>query len=320
MNRDAEELLRESLSRVTTDARLPAGIAQRVRDRAGQHRRQARLTWYAGAAGVTAAAVAVAVTLTGGPAATSAAGGGVPHVSADAFVVSHVTSALAAPRQAGDVVYTHSTEAGGLQVTGWYGQTAYRTELTSGANSRNQDIGYKLSGSKYLVTTVYYPGRAWWQRLVSGPLPAAPSVDEQMALVTCNISRSAVLAHFEWSSFIHDMLTCGSFTTVGHAAIDGVRVLKLAGHTKPTSSASATAGVKATTSFAETLWVNASTYLPVQLIWTMNSSTSHQSLGHTSHQAGANTVQTDFQWLPPTAANLAELAVNIPQGFRKISQ
>jgi len=47
-----------------------------------------------------------------------------------------------------------------------------------------------------------------------------------------------------------------------------------------------------------TLWVNPATYLPMRL------------------EAGG--LQTDFQWLPPTPANLAMLNMPAPAGFHQV--
>jgi len=82
-------------------------------------------------------------------------------------------------------------------------------------------------------------------------------------------------------------LSCGWLKAAGTGQADGVSAVKLTG----------TAGGVATT-----IWVNASTYLPVRIttIWP------------------TYVQQEDTQWLPPTAANLAKLVPPIPAGFKHV--
>jgi hypothetical protein len=58
--------------------------------------------------------------------------------------------------------------------------------------------------------------------------------------------------------------------------------------------------IKITGDSGITLWVSPSTYLPVRLV------------------LGKSVRQTDFQWLVPTPANLAQLKVQVPPGFRQV--
>ena len=50
------------------------------------------------------------------------------------------------------------------------------------------------------------------------------------------------------------------------------------------------------------LWVNPATYLPVRAIFGL----------------GQGRAQTDFRWLAPDQASLAQLGVPVPAGFRQI--
>ena len=52
----------------------------------------------------------------------------------------------------------------------------------------------------------------------------------------------------------------------------------------------------------DTLWVNPAGYLPVRVMLTLR----------------AIQIQTDFSWLAPTPANLAQLNVTVPAGFRQV--
>jgi hypothetical protein len=85
-----------------------------------------------------------------------------------------------------------------------------------------------------------------------------------------------------WPGFIRSQLACGAYTIVGHQVIDGIDAIKLAGSTPGWI----------------TLWVDPATYLPIQVT------------------DGA--VQSEFQWLPASAANLAQLNVVVPAGFQQV--
>lgn len=86
-----------------------------------------------------------------------------------------------------------------------------------------------------------------------------------------------------WPAFIRYELGCGEFREVGRQRVDGVEAVKLTG------------------SNGTTAWVNPSTYLPVRVI-----------------VGGLKPTQIDFRWLTPTRANLAQLTVRVPSGFRKV--
>jgi hypothetical protein len=87
----------------------------------------------------------------------------------------------------------------------------------------------------------------------------------------------------DWPAQIRSSLSAGIYRVAGHQLVDGVKTIKLTeGPTLPSL----------------TLWVSPVTYLPVRII--------------------SGPVQTDFQWLPPTPANLALLGLRAPAGFRQV--
>ncbi len=88
-----------------------------------------------------------------------------------------------------------------------------------------------------------------------------------------------------WPATIRAELTCGRFTLDGRQQVDGVNALRITG-----------------TSPALTLWVDPASYLPVRI--TMN---------------GPAPSQTDFRWLSPTSARLAQLGLQIPAHFRQVA-
>jgi hypothetical protein len=88
-------------------------------------------------------------------------------------------------------------------------------------------------------------------------------------------------------------VSCGTLAVAGRQRVDAVTAIKLT--SRPGSVIS------------ETVWVSPGTYLPVRVV-----------IGPASGRQGP--WQTaDITWLPPTAQNLARLAVPIPAGFRRIS-
>jgi hypothetical protein len=84
-----------------------------------------------------------------------------------------------------------------------------------------------------------------------------------------------------WPDFIRAQLACGAYTVVGKQAVGGVNAIEITG-----------------SSGHLRLWVNSATYLPMRL-----------------EEAG---LQTDFQWLPATPANLAMLKLPVPPGFHQV--
>src|ERR1700728_2998175 len=86
----------------------------------------------------------------------------------------------------------------------------------------------------------------------------------------------------------------GHYTVDGQAVLHGQASLKLV-------STSATTGLHPVTQLT-TLWVNATTYLPIQ----------STSSGHLPEQ-------TTFTWLPATPTNAATFNIAVPAGFRRVA-
>jgi hypothetical protein len=84
-------------------------------------------------------------------------------------------------------------------------------------------------------------------------------------------------------------LSCGELKVVGSGTAGGVATVKLSGDFNGMGTV--------------TYWVNATTYLPFRF---------------TSAGGGGRTAETNLQWLPPTAANLAKVNVPIPAGFTQV--
>jgi hypothetical protein len=89
---------------------------------------------------------------------------------------------------------------------------------------------------------------------------------------------------------LHQTIATGDFKVVGKTVIDGQTVLELTDHYKVDGEAG-----------EQTVWVDPTTYLPVRTL---------------SDDAG-DTNQVDYEFLPPTPANMAKLKPIIPPGFTK---
>jgi hypothetical protein len=96
-----------------------------------------------------------------------------------------------------------------------------------------------------------------------------------------------------WAAQVRHLLGCRLYTVAGRQILDGIDAIELV----PTA-ADRLAGVA-----GATIWVNPSTYLPGRILIVTS---------------GPRTwLQYDFRWLPPRRADLAELRIRIPAGFRQ---
>jgi hypothetical protein len=111
------------------------------------------------------------------------------------------------------------------------------------------------------------------------------------------------------ASCVRELLVSGKATVTGHQWIDDVDTIKIA-----LATGSTPRSPKPT--WRQTLWVNPSTYLPVQMT-VLPYSGNGAYVGFSQLANGPFTeAVTEFRWLPPTPANLAQLNAPIPSGFR----
>lgn len=266
-------------------ARQRAALA-RSTEAAGQarpgpgRRRPPRGGWHLAITGAAAAAVIGAV-VTGavvvpswlgsprttpepvGPAPSPAPGASV----GTSAVLAAVTRALAATGD--DVEEVRSTEpVGQLDSTSW-------VDLATGACRTDTAVGGKPTLTVFVeaghAVVVDYVRRQWWSRGSEG--------------VTCGPLTPQA---------IEQGVAAGHYSLAGHGVLDGRPALRLA-------STAATSGLHPVTK-PTTLWVDATTFLPIQ----------STSVGHGSEK-------TVFAWLPATAGNRAVLHVAVPTGFRHVA-
>ena len=222
--------------------------------------------WFLAVAGAAAAAVIGVAVLPGwlsAPRPSPHPPGVAPGTSA---VLTAVTRALAGTSD--DIEEVRSTvSVAGLGSTAW-------VDLATGACRADTAVGGRPTLTVFVedghAVIVDYGHRQWWSRNSEG--------------VTC-----APLT----PQTIEQDVTAGRYSLAGRSVIDGRQALQLV-------STTTTSGLHPVTK-PTTLWVDATTYLPIQ----------STSTGHV-------TDTTVFAWLPATTANQAVLKIAVPAGFQHI--
>jgi hypothetical protein len=145
------------------------------------------------------------------------------------------------------------------------------------------------AGGQQTITVVSYEHKTWWRarRTVNFQPPVAPTPESSCEEAT--VIQGGGLGVGNLAGVIRTALSCGQYVIAGTQQVNGVQALEL----KPARTGNGTA----------VFWVDPSTYLPVRDLMTVGSRA---------------TIRDDFQWLPPTPANLRALDVRIPPGFTQI--
>ena len=322
MTNDVEELLREGIDRLTAGASVPAGLAGRARLR----NRQRRIAIRAAAAAGTAVVAAVAViAVTGGPEPSSHA----VHELTVAYVTSRTQHALTAAQQGklieevrsvghhGDFGFTVLNTALGAQrnpagsaiVPGvlrdvhaqrtaiWLYRGLFLQEGFSAAGRPvfSSSISTVTSAAGNRVLEDYgaaYPARIRWRTPIGGP--NGPALKR-----TCANALPGPLTPDLGATIAKD-LSCKLLVLDGHQQVNGIDAIKLSLKLPPYVR------------IRETLWVDPSTYLLLRT-----------SASFPAGHGQVSVLTADYQWLPPTGANLAALhaairRAAIPAGFRKL--
>jgi hypothetical protein len=92
-----------------------------------------------------------------------------------------------------------------------------------------------------------------------------------------------------WAPFVRCSLACGGLAVVGRTRIDGMPVIKIIGTSKDVDARFV----------PQTYYVDPVTYLPVRYLI--------PGVGY-----------RQFTWLPATPANLKDLRLTVPAGFRRV--
>jgi hypothetical protein len=239
------------------------------------------------AAGVTAAvsagaAAVVATAFPPGPAA--------PAARDTAFVISHVTKALNAVPS--DSVFHLRSRIGNSLVTDmWAEGTKSLIQKTTPSGRVVDESWYAATGTTITTVNVNARDKTWWRsakplapRSAAGARAAAgPACDSSAGFPIPSNARKMAASLRTWVSC--GLLTAGSTATVNGAA-----------------NAELTTVLNGVT---YTWYVDPATYLPTRM---------------TTARPGILLAQNDFQWLPPTTANMAELnSPAAPQGYRQVT-
>jgi len=307
VNRAVEDLLREGLDRLTSDAQVPPGVTGKARTHLRRKKIAVRAALVGGAAAVATAAV-VAATVPGridpGPF----------HARAAAYVVTRVANALAATNK---VVYTRTTFSAPFPpVEAWYHGNGFR-QIQSGyiapalmprspwaQGQVSWGVGTAVFHGRQIYVRVDYRRHEWYR---SPPLDLAPDgCTTRLDIVEGNGPP-------DWAPYLRQALSCGMVKVAGHAWVGGVRTIRLAGSqadphfwgNRP--GAEGLGPMRVDVAF----YVNPATYLPVLVVW-------HNSSHWKGGKVLRGTVRQQVRLLPPTPGNTAKAEVAVPAGFRKV--
>ena len=327
MNSGIGDLLREGIDRATAGERVPPGLAARARQR--HHRRilTVRAAAVTGTAAVAAAAVFAAAAGSGTP---PPRGGGL-HALTTAYVVGHTERALAAAEQGGFVYrvssispweYAVATEpmVSGhrskmrrldslkvVRTTTWF----YRGQTRVQGFAADGQVAIEIGTSTHSrgpqppdhIIVVNPNARQWFH-----PLSLFAEVGTYPGPLTCGRDdwlAGPALGSAEYAALTRKALSCGQFRADGQQWINGVRALRLAGTPRLLRQLRGDEwgrdGPRAVT-----LWVNATTYLPVRVT--------------VSGWKIPDRKTINFVWLKPTPANLAMLNVKVPAGLHEVQR
>jgi len=306
MSTDFEDKLRADMGRVQVSPR--PGLAREAHRRYTRSRRRTALAVAATGTAASVAGATAGLTLTTATSGTSATAARGP-VQTTAYVVSRVTSALAATNTIGYSTSSFSGPAAKTtrlanRIAEWdYGDLG-RQFIESQSGQPLFDTSARPQGGGWQIRSVSYPARDYsdvtvTHAAVSFPVGQIyePSADLcTSGVLTLGNARTKTAA--DWAAIIANGLKCGAFTTDGRQWVDGVDAIKLIGHR---------------TASQTTIWVDPGSYLPVRMTDEV-----HVMFWRTAKQSTA-TLTIDFRWLAPTKANLRQLTAPIPAGFREVS-
>lgn len=295
-----EELVADSMRQHAATVRIPADLGCLARLARGRHRRRQLTVRGALATGTAVGAAAAVIAVGTGPQRSES---GTLPVQTTAYVVSHAEKALAqADARTIEVIRSssHGLEVGGVSIqspirvrrsTYWsYGLRSTSQNYTANGSKINV-VGTASDGpgsGKFTLTQVNDVARTWYRqtgRYLGSANIAVPGHCSPPVMRTWLITTSA-----RW---IRYWLRCAVFVVSGRGHVDGVDAIKVI-LSKPQFRAD------------EAMWLDPTTYLPVRILM-------YSTAGPRAW------MQLDYQWLPPTRANLAHLIVKIPAGYRRVS-
>jgi hypothetical protein len=278
-----------------TSGQLAALVGRRLRaKRAGPptpdipaalSRRRARTTVALSTLPVAAAAIAAAAFLLPGPR--------TPATQDTAYVASLATRALTTVPP-GTIFFVQSTiTRPGSDVTDtWASYGRLRIEVFKSGQPVS-DMGHVRTSTTETAVVINYRERTWTRATSHfGKLSAPPAGTQgSFACDSANKIFGIPTDASDLAASLRDWESCGWLKSDGTATLGGVTDIRL---TMPEGGG-----------YATTWYVNPATYLPTR---------------QTVTRRGTLLSAQDFQWLPPTAANLAKLDLPVPpSGFTRES-
>jgi hypothetical protein len=296
MTIDLEDQLRLDMQRATRDIRVPRGLALK----ADRHRRKRQRTFRMTTAAATATALVGGVALAG----VAGAFGSAPAsrtAKLTAYVIDRVQRALAPAAVDNLVGSVRETYPPGTTLEPVPGGINGRTPGVSADSpwsvaytvvwahrTTTRFSAYTNSGEPVFSAELTHPTSGAIETAViygNGTWWTAPVRTHRPGPVGCVQGGAVYLRPGPgggWPGFIRSQLACGAYTVVGYQVIDKIDAIKLTG--------SGPGG--------PTLWVNPATYLPIEMT--------------------AGPLHSRFWWQAATSANLAQLRVSVPPGFRQV--
>jgi hypothetical protein len=315
MNRDFGDLVHDSMTWFTDGADAPAGLAARVR-RQHRRRQQAKLGWFAAGTALASATAVIAATGAASPSRISHHHVSTAHAinaQTAARVISAVERAMAQTSATNPIENTRETVSGirlavaipsrqpvfvsASVISTWSRGRFERSEFFAPNGQVQLSTASTTSSGMSHQVWVSYPEKVWW----SGTYQAA-SAGVPKPICALDATRRTPAA---WASEVRKLLSCGAAAVEGHARIDGVAAIKLGLNNRYAQGCAGTSDHRrcgGSANWTGTLWVSASSHLPIRLTG-----------GGSSYR-----FQTDFRWLPATPASLAMLHQTIPSGFRHV--
>lgn len=281
MNTDCTDQLHEAMT--SLPASVPPDLVRKVSRRYRRRRAAQWGTAVAGAAVVTAAAVII----------TAPAAVPVRVDARTAYVVSRVTTALESVGH-NSILYARQTHRYGNQDVNYSVSTSLKDREWTVTSDGQLVSDEELSSTATTIThTVVDYREKNWSRITAvlpsesaSPSPSAPScaAGEPDGWSPDPVQEAAML---------RTAMSCGQLKAAGVSLVDGVSVIELDEAAELASGS------------IMTFWVDATTYLPVRIVQTWS-------------QTPSADTQMDMRWLPPTPANLAQLNLHIPAGFKQV--
>ncbi|HXS66237.1 MAG TPA: hypothetical protein VN767_25565 [Streptosporangiaceae bacterium] len=326
MNDSLEDLIHDGIDQLTAGSTLPAGIADRARQKVRRRRNQVRATVAAGTAvAAVAAGIAVIAATSAGSAGTTPKTAVAPHPAPTVALLAKIERAIASKAGSAPVLQIKTTFPAGRvpvppdpfsTVQFAQGGIARTTILWTRGNVLKvdwfNDKGHiemenlaTQKGTRGTGTNVDYLSRDWTQ------VPLNWFVYKKY-IPRCTVlplgpGEPKVWAPRTLAKEIKHALACGQVKVAGRQRVDGVDTIELAfasGHLKVPWYKMGRAVTH------QTMWVGADSYLPVRYLSTLTFAAAKPG------SPRSISTQSDFQWLPATKSALAKLRLIIPRGFR----